>query len=498
MCACTFDFIYSYATIDILYGIHTPQVEFNAFNCAIDKCKIVDMLSEIKSETKLNKIFQSPQFDRSLLKIVIQCSFNEMVIKFKQDCLQHNPHMNYLKIPLILKQALMMLIADIEWLYATAYPLMSSPGDNVKMPATTIGDDCSVVSSAAPVPTQMGCNTENSGDLACDKNNATVSHDAITAATIVTSSAAGQQNTDSSSNKRCIQLTHLFANGNFSKRLKCTMQTIVALMHCIEQLEHVCLIHIEAQFIEKFIKENVLKPTHNELFIRFSCLCATFVQQRILRSSVAASASSSSARDNNHHKNNENKRDSFGDDIVAAAAAAAVPEDANDDGSYNTRNIDTLQTNSSIIQKNTADLAEIVLALKCTDALLGQKYISTELTTMERQIGHMELMLDVVYAASVQYLASDIFCSKYVQSNGTIELCYCPVVCSDRASEGCLRYCKKAIAIAKLVELCLETLNNCVYANDHNIIGTDDAKRYMTNDAQYIVDLKVSPLNTYS
>lgn len=433
------------------------------------------MLSEIKSETKLNKIFQSKLFDRSLLKIVIERSFNEMVIKFKQDCLQHNPHMNYLKIPLILKHALTTLIGDMEWLYATAYPLMSSPVDNVKMPATTIDDD-NARSTAATMTTKNGAN--NSSSIVYDKNKAAAINSDIGMTTINNDSATGELNNDSNNSKRCIQLTHLFANGNFSKCLKCTMHTIVALVHCIEMLENVCLIHIEAQFIEKFIKENVLKPTHNELFIRFSYLCATFVQQQILWTSSASSSSH-----NNHNENNGKKRN---------RAAGAVAEDDNDDGRYKTRHIDTLQTNSSIIQKNTTNLDEIVLGLKCTDALLGQKYISAELTTMEKQIGHMELMLDVVYAASVKYLASDIFCNKYMQSNGTVELCYCPVVRTDRISKNCLLYCRKAIAIAKLVELCLETLNNCVYANDCFVSGTDAAKIYMTNDTQCIVVLKVS------
>lgn len=65
-------------------------------------------MCEVKSEQKLAKIFDVIQmdYDKNLLPIMIECSFTNMITKFKHDCFQHNPHMNYLKLSPILKQSM--------------------------------------------------------------------------------------------------------------------------------------------------------------------------------------------------------------------------------------------------------------------------------------------------------------------------------------------------------------------------------------------------------
>lgn len=72
------------------------------------------ILSEIRNESKLHQIIESPRFDRRILAVIIERSFDDMIKRFKQDCFQHNPHMNYLKIPLVLRLAIEALFGDIE------------------------------------------------------------------------------------------------------------------------------------------------------------------------------------------------------------------------------------------------------------------------------------------------------------------------------------------------------------------------------------------------
>lgn len=348
-------------------------------------------------------------------------------------------------------------------------------------------------------------------DIRANRNSSSRNMTAVTEATAI---ATRQLDMDGDGSHLCIQLPQLYTDVNFSKCLQSTMHTIVALMRCIDMLEHVCLIHVEAQFIEKFIKENVLKPTYNELFIRFSYVCAAFVQQRL---------AAATDRDRGYHQRNDKGRnndtrkrdDPFDDDDDDNVASHRMPGAqrsqwgrAGNGGKNN--NVDAgLLTNNSIIVKNNAELDEIVVGLKCTDALLGQKYLCAELTMAERQIGcvgrqqqHMALVLDVVHAAMARYLASDVFYHKYVQTNETIETCYCPVAAQvlaasdaggpmENESDKCSSLCKKTIAIAKSVELCLQTLNNCMYENDHHVNVTDEAKKYMTDDKRYLINVKV-------
>lgn len=86
----------------------------------INKRRIFQILSEVKLEQKLNKIFEEAQddFDVHLLPIIIQCSFENMTAKFKHDCFQHNAHMNYLKPLPVLKQSLNILCNKMDTIFA--------------------------------------------------------------------------------------------------------------------------------------------------------------------------------------------------------------------------------------------------------------------------------------------------------------------------------------------------------------------------------------------
>lgn len=88
------------------------QAEYIAFTT--NSTCVYRIMSEIRHESKLQQIFESPRFDRRVVKVIIERSFDDMIKRFKQDCFQHNPHMNYLKIPLVLRLAIDTLIKHIE------------------------------------------------------------------------------------------------------------------------------------------------------------------------------------------------------------------------------------------------------------------------------------------------------------------------------------------------------------------------------------------------
>lgn len=178
------------------------QVEICAFNCLIDKDQIVQLLTDIRSETNLYTIIMSPEFNSGLLKDCIRSSFNEMSRSFKNDCMQYHPHINYLKFQPLLKITLFALETNLN-------TLLEIPSIN-------------------------------------------------------------QYNIS--------QLTQLFSEYNFIKLLKNSMDAVISLMEHMDIVENVCLIYIETKFIEKIFKENLIKMTSYELYIKFSTLCLVFAQ----------------------------------------------------------------------------------------------------------------------------------------------------------------------------------------------------------------------------
>lgn len=82
----------------------------------VNKHRIFEILSDVKSEQKLNLIYETTQngFGVDLLSHLIARSIDTMIIKFKHDCFQHNPHMNYLKLSPILKQSINLLCNKVD------------------------------------------------------------------------------------------------------------------------------------------------------------------------------------------------------------------------------------------------------------------------------------------------------------------------------------------------------------------------------------------------
>lgn len=92
------------------------QQAIDAMTSKINKQRIFQILCEVKGEQKLSQVFELTQddFDMNLLAILIECAFESMIAKFKHDCFQHNPHMNYLKISAVLRQSTNLLCNKMD------------------------------------------------------------------------------------------------------------------------------------------------------------------------------------------------------------------------------------------------------------------------------------------------------------------------------------------------------------------------------------------------
>ncbi|KFB36381.1 AGAP003681-PA-like protein [Anopheles sinensis] len=74
---------------------------------------IARMLHELKSETKLINLLSSASLNVRLLRDIISVAFESMFHAFRVDCVQFNPHLNYLKVHPMLKVALIVLMRKL-------------------------------------------------------------------------------------------------------------------------------------------------------------------------------------------------------------------------------------------------------------------------------------------------------------------------------------------------------------------------------------------------
>lgn len=104
-----------------LYIFFLALQTVNVIQSNINKRRIFQILSEVKMEQRLNKIFAEvgDDFDVNLLPILIECSFESMMAKFKHDCFQHNAHMNYLKVSPVLKKSINILCNKMDTVFMT-------------------------------------------------------------------------------------------------------------------------------------------------------------------------------------------------------------------------------------------------------------------------------------------------------------------------------------------------------------------------------------------
>lgn len=100
-----------------MLSLHEQAIE--VIKSKINKQRIFEILCDVKSEQKLSLIYETTQneFDVDLLSHLIGCAIDTMIIKFKHDCFQHNPHMNYLKLSPILKQSINLLCNRMDKMF---------------------------------------------------------------------------------------------------------------------------------------------------------------------------------------------------------------------------------------------------------------------------------------------------------------------------------------------------------------------------------------------
>ncbi|KAG4067967.1 hypothetical protein HA402_010653 [Bradysia odoriphaga] len=108
------------ATVDGSWLIE--QINYKSFHTHKDSKALAELLFEITSEKQLSYILQSNQFNIRHLHKFIDFSFEHMANTFKHDCMQFNPHLNYLKIPLLLKHSMICLMEHIQALCNSISP----------------------------------------------------------------------------------------------------------------------------------------------------------------------------------------------------------------------------------------------------------------------------------------------------------------------------------------------------------------------------------------
>lgn len=338
------------------------QVQYITYNCTIDKSKIVKLLNEIKSQDKLNSICLSVNFNNYLLAECINFTFRLMINAFKNDCIQYHPHLNYLKMQPLLKISLNILYVNLEKLFV---------------------------------------------------------NDATTTSTKSLSSSV-------TTNFNYHPLTQLFTTDcDFIENFKYIRNAIIILMENIDNIENICLIYIESKFIDKFIKDNLLKQKYNELFIAFSTLCTMYVDHLLMV------------------QNHDNTHDGHNND-------------------------------------NDINFIEIDTSLKCIDSILTQKFIWIELNQSDKYINNIQIHLKFIYNILNNVLLTNTnFQNKYknpmlsINNDNTTKKATTSTSASTSSNtlhldQHIIELYRKAIFIAKFVEI--ENDTECTSLQLHNKI----------------------------
>ncbi|XP_062536055.1 huntingtin [Armigeres subalbatus] len=165
------------------------QISFHCTRKSYTKPKnIARMLQEVNSESKLINLLSNSNFNFRLLREVIATAFENMSHMFRIDCVQFNPHLNYLKVHPMLKVGLIVLMRKLDEINAT-------PEDAL--------DEKAVL--------------------------------------------------------HCV------------KAAICFLENVIC-------LEHLCLIYVEARFIDRFIKDHILKSNFYESLLLLALNCAKFIR----------------------------------------------------------------------------------------------------------------------------------------------------------------------------------------------------------------------------
>lgn len=177
------------------------------------------ILLEIQSENKLQKIFNTANFDAErILKHTISHSLQAMLQTFRNNCIQYNPHIHYMRPNPLARVSLAQLMTRI-------------------VEATIVGDGGN--DNKATV-TNTGTTTGPSSTTAVDTD--------------------GRRKASLSFVLSLLLPIHL-------------CEAVIALMENIKQIEVTALIYIESKFIDKFLSEHLLRPEHVNVLVRFIGYC---------------------------------------------------------------------------------------------------------------------------------------------------------------------------------------------------------------------------------
>ncbi|KAL9892588.1 huntingtin isoform 3-T3 [Glossina fuscipes fuscipes] len=210
-----------------------------------DTEQIVKVLLEIQTENKLQMIFNDNNFDvKRVLREAISSSLQAMLASFRNNCVQHNPHINYMQ------------LNPLARISVTA--LMSGLGRQMK------------ITSRRQPPTKQN-----------NKSQQQFEHNRR--ATVISECEADtpkKKEYDDASERDAVVSVCLF-------------EALIALIENIKQIEIVALIYVETKLIDKFVSEHLLRPDYLATLLHFIEWCCNYIQA-LLSGHNSGSGSSSS------------------------------------------------------------------------------------------------------------------------------------------------------------------------------------------------------------
>ncbi|XP_037950007.1 uncharacterized protein LOC119681023 [Teleopsis dalmanni] len=178
-----------------------------------DLVQVTKILLDIQSENKLHSIFNNLTFDvPRVLWHTIAISLQTMLTTFRNDCMQHNPHIHYMQPNPLARVSLAVLMARL-------------------------------------------------GAIAIDREVPLVTNTSVKAIISNVYADAGDANTTT--------VVHL-------------SNAVIALIENIKQIEMAALIYIESKFMEKFLREHLLRPDHIAILLSYLNWCCKRVKRLLL------------------------------------------------------------------------------------------------------------------------------------------------------------------------------------------------------------------------
>lgn len=205
------------------------------------------------------------------------------------------------------------------------------------------------------------------------------------------------------------EMPKLFStNAKYRQNFIYAMAAVIQLLNDIEHLETICLAYVDAPLIEKYFKENLLKPDNYELFINFATACMQYANYMMT----------------------DNKN-------------VSITNDHDDNG-------------NSIVHINTSD---VDICFNCADAILKQKYLWIELNDVDKFQSSVELILNVVHVTTRKLGANTNFINKYDNEN---------VSCNSiEFNNAVAEWHRQAVFVAKYVEMVNCSCDN--YMSDESV-----------------------------